>query len=144
MSRLRRERESAQDDCLPLFAGNEMRMVKLSSMEQLVVGKFGIMEPPLSMTTESDPTLLETPLDLLVVPGMAFDHTGARLGRGRGYYDRYISHSIKACEAMARPPPYLVGLCVETQLVPEVPIEGSDRLLDALATPLPPGSDFFW
>ena len=84
--------------------------------------------------TEVDPTLTDTPLDMLVVPGLAFDAKGGRLGRGKGYYDRYISESVRACAGMGRPAPFLVGLCVEAQLLEEVPMEPSDRPLDALAT----------
>jgi 5-formyltetrahydrofolate cyclo-ligase len=63
---------------------------------------------------------------LVVVPGLAFDERGGRLGYGRGFYDRALARmSLDRC----------VGLCLDEQLVPAVPMEPHDVRLRALVTP---------
>lgn len=63
---------------------------------------------------------------LVIVPGLAFDERGGRLGYGRGFYDRALAHaSIERC----------IGLCLDEQLVPAVPMEPHDVRLHALVTP---------
>ena len=56
-------------------------------------------------------------ISVALVPGMAFDAAGHRLGRGRGYYDRFLS---------AHPPLYKIGVCFPFQRVAEVPSEEHD------------------
>ncbi len=63
-------------------------------------------------------------IDLLVVPGVAFTREGARLGRGKGYYDRYLSQSaLRAC---------CVGVCFAHQLVADLPVEPHDRSMEVV------------
>lgn len=63
--------------------------------------------------------------DLLVVPGLGFSPKGARLGRGKGFYDRFITkHKM-----------ITVGLCFKEQLKNDLPLEGHDKLLDIVITP---------
>lgn len=63
-------------------------------------------------------------IDLLVVPGVAFTPDGARLGRGKGYYDRYLSQpALRAC---------CVGVCFTHQLVADLPVEPHDRSMDVV------------
>ena len=88
--------------------------------EQTQIGPFGIAEPdsscPLFVPEEN-----RFPL-LVCVPGIAFSETGARLGRGAGYYDRY-------CERLAAiqtPLIVYVGLCRDFQIVEKVPYEKHD------------------
>lgn len=66
-------------------------------------------------------------LDLVVVPGVAFDRAGHRLGRGAGYYDRFLSR-IAAHTATA-------GICFDEQLVDAVPHGEHDRRVDCVFTP---------
>ena len=65
--------------------------------------------------------------DVVVVPGVAFDRAGGRLGRGRGYYDR----AFPVGEADA---PRLVGFAYAVQLVEHVPCDSRDRRVDAIVT----------
>lgn len=65
-------------------------------------------------------------LDLLLVPGLAFDRTGRRLGRGGGYYDRLLAERRADCLA--------VGVTWLERVLDEVPIESHDRRVDMLAT----------
>ncbi|MCL2093770.1 MAG: 5-formyltetrahydrofolate cyclo-ligase [Treponema sp.] len=66
---------------------------------------------------------------LLICPGLAFDLQGGRLGRGRGYYDRYLS----SLSLTGRP--YLaLGLCMDFQLADSIPMEEHDIPMGALLT----------
>ena len=58
---------------------------------------------------------------IALVPGVAFDAAGRRLGRGRGYYDRFLA---------AHPHIYKIGVCFDFQKVPEVPADGQDVAVD--------------
>lgn len=96
----------------------------------LLVGHFGIREP-----NRHCARLGAGRLDLILVPGVAFDLRGARLGRGKGYYDRLLRewHGTTC------------GVGFDQQLIDEVPLEPHDALLDRLLTPtrwveLPPHS----
>ena len=62
---------------------------------------------------------------VVVVPGLAFDGTGGRLGHGGGYYDRYLAD---------HPAPRTIGVCASALLVDRVPVEPHDRRVDAVVT----------
>jgi len=63
-------------------------------------------------------------IDLLVVPGVTFTREGARLGRGKGFYDRYLSQpALRAC---------CVGVCFAHQLVADLPVEPHDRSMEVV------------
>lgn len=70
------------------------------------------------------------PFDIIFLPGLAFDRCGHRLGRGQGYYDRYLS-GLDPSHAR----PILIGLCLDEQLFESVPIEGHDVVMDYVCTP---------
>lgn len=65
-------------------------------------------------------------LDAVLVPGLAFDAAGLRLGRGGGHYDRLLARLPRRC--------LRIGLCFEGQRVPALPAEPWDQGVDALAT----------
>ena len=81
-------------------------------------GAHGIWEP-----REAKPAAADD-LRLIVVPGVAFDAQGGRLGHGRGHFDRLL----------ARSGALLVGLCFENRLVEAVPMEPHDVRMDVVAT----------
>jgi len=86
----------------------------------LEMGRYGIREP--AATCNLITTNL---LDLILVPGVAFDLHGRRLGRGRGYYDQLLSAVRgKTC-----------GVAFDQQIVPEVPVEPHDVFLNCILTP---------
>ena len=65
-------------------------------------------------------------IDLIVVPGTAFTQAGARMGRGRGYYDKYLSQpGFRGVK---------VGVCYAHQLVGELPVEPHDVFMDYVIT----------
>lgn len=85
-------------------------------------GKFGIREPLVAPGRKGT----RNGFDLVVVPGLAFDASGWRLGRGHGYYDRFLSGLGGTA--------LTVGLAFSWQLVPEVPVEAWDVPVDAVVT----------
>ena len=98
----------------------------LEEWSEMVPGKWGIMEPPKSRWGELHKTIAPDLLDLVMVPGVAFDTTGARLGYGAGYYDRLLSR--------VRPDTVLSGVCFESQLLTKVIMQDHDVFLDNILT----------
>ena len=60
----------------------------MESLEEMVVGKWNILEPPKEMWGNPDKEPPAEELDMVMVPGVGFDRTGGRMGNGQGYYDR--------------------------------------------------------
>ena len=85
-------------------------------------GAYGIPEPP----RPSGGRPKSTGFDLVVVPGVAFDREGRRLGHGFGYYDRFLGNLPAEVTR--------VGLAFSRQLVPEVPVDAWDVPVHALVT----------
>lgn len=85
----------------------------------LVTGRYGIREPG----TDA-PHIPPNEIDLVLVPGLAFDESGRRLGRGAGYYDRFLTPLSVAT----------IGVAFELQLVPEVPTGPGDAPVGAIVT----------
>jgi 5-formyltetrahydrofolate cyclo-ligase len=85
-------------------------------------GPYGILEP--SIPAGVAPRL--SGWDVIVIPGLAFDRRGNRLGRGYGYYDRFLGGLP---ESVPR-----VGLAWESQRIPEVPVDAWDVPVHALVT----------
>lgn len=96
--------------------------------------KWGIPEPPTDMpqrvATRGD-------IDLLVVPGLAFDRSGNRLGQGKGYYDRFIARMLEFDEGSSQPTHsmLLVASCLECQLLENgvtAPVQSYDQTMDMI------------
>ncbi len=85
-------------------------------------GRYGFLEP---IPPDGDPGA-RSGFDVVVVPGIAFDDRGRRLGKGYGYYDRFLSD--------LRGEAVLVGLAFSWQMVPEVPVEPWDVPVDVVVT----------
>lgn len=87
----------------PAVCGNHMVFRGVDHIDELREGTFGILEPcPTGADHQADEA------DLIVVPGVAFDLAGHRIGYGKGFYDRFLHHPD--CSA------HLVGLCHDFQL----------------------------
>lgn len=86
----------------------------------LRVGEYGLMEPAAEC-----PALTNKQLDLVLVPGLAFDPNGRRLGRGKGYYDRLLPQVTGE----------FCGVAIDWQVLPEVPAGPHDQRLDCILTP---------
>lgn len=87
--------------------------------QQMVLGKYNILEP------QGEPYSDYKQIDLALIPGVAFDDCYHRCGRGKGYYDRFLSH------------PHLrkmrtVGVAFDFQIILKIPIEEHDKQLHDL------------
>lgn len=107
----------------PKISWNQRRMLPVeirSLTDDLIVSTMGIREPttgipfPISM------------IDLVIVPGLGFDEYGNRLGRGRGFYDRFLAHPEFAGVSC--------GMAFEAQMTPSVPTGPLDRHVNMLVT----------
>ncbi|MEE8450645.1 MAG: 5-formyltetrahydrofolate cyclo-ligase [Thermoguttaceae bacterium] len=107
-------------------AGDRLELFRMESLDELAVGTFGILEPTDAWRDREDRRVDPLELDLIVVPGVAFDRRGGRVGHGRGYYDRLLQQ--------ARPDTTLVALAFECQLVEEVPMQPHDVSMDMVVT----------
>jgi 5-formyltetrahydrofolate cyclo-ligase len=103
---------------LPAVCGENLELRVYNGREGLLCDAYGIQEPSGSLFTDY------ASIDLAVIPGVAFDGSGNRLGRGKGYYDRLLPH-ISA---------YKVGVCFSFQLVEDVPTEEFDVRMDETIT----------
>lgn len=103
---------------LPVVIGEELELRLYTGPKDLAIGAYGIAEPTGEVFTDYEA------IDLAVVPGMAFDKDGHRLGRGKGYYDRLLP----------RIPAVKIGICFPFQLIEEVPTESSDICMNIIIT----------
>lgn len=87
---------------------NKLGLWLLESFDELVVGKWKILEPPRERWEDADKIVLPDELDVVMVPGVGFDRQGARMGNGQGYYDRLLQQVRTDCA--------LIGVCYESQL----------------------------
>ena len=106
-------RQAGHRVLLPVVVGRELELRLYEGEESMRVGAYKIMEPvgPLFPLEDYDQ------VELAIVPGMAFDAMGNRLGRGKGYYDRLLpllSHAYK------------IGVCYPFQFVADVPSQEHD------------------
>ncbi len=86
---------------------------------ELVGGNFNILEPSPTL-----PEITTAEIDAFLCPGLAFDSTGGRLGRGKGFYDRILTH--------ARPNARKIGVCFPFQQVPDTFPEPHDVPMDTI------------
>lgn len=105
--------------CLPETAAMLLHAVETADL--LGVGYRGIREPLLDC-----PLVPLAEIDVALVPGLAWDDTGRRLGRGAGFYDRLF--------ALPEKQPFRVGVFFESQRVPALPADPWDAALDAVVT----------
>ncbi|KAM0898781.1 hypothetical protein ACQ4PT_021718 [Festuca glaucescens] len=116
-----------------------MRMFKITTMDDLIKNSMNILEPsPLdaSGNAREDVLSASSPVDLLLLPGQAFDRTGRRLGRGGGYYDTFLMRYQELAKAKGWSQPLLVALSYSVQILEEgiIPVNSTDVPIDALVT----------
>jgi 5-formyltetrahydrofolate cyclo-ligase len=104
----------------------ELELFRLADMSELAVGMYKILEPRPELRTLAEKHVRPDDLDLVMVPGVAFDRRGGRMGHGKGYYDKLLQH--------ARPDAPLVALAFECQLFPEIPVAPHDVFMDRIIT----------
>lgn len=98
-----------------VVSDTDMELRRYTGRHDLQEGAYGIMEPTGELFTDYDA------IDVAIIPGMAFDSDGHRLGRGKGYYDRFLSRV---------PSLYKIGLCFSWQMVDYVPYDEHDIMMD--------------
>ena len=106
---------------LPLCTGpGRMQARRVTDLSRLRPGRYGIPEPG-----PDCPELAPETIDLILVPGVAFDPRCGRVGQGGGYYDRFLplSRALR------------VGVCPEFALLDRVPVRAHDQRMDAVVTP---------
>ena len=101
---------------VPRIEGEEMNFYDIS--EGLEKGSFDILEPTSKSPVEP------SEIDVMIVPGVVFTLDGARCGRGKGFYDKYLSR--KGFRA------YTIGVCYPCQIVDNLPTEEHDKTLDCV------------
>ncbi|QYK47361.1 MAG: 5-formyltetrahydrofolate cyclo-ligase [Phycisphaeraceae bacterium] len=101
----------------------EPRIVRQPPVD-LVVGRFGVSEPA---ATCAKPT---KPPEVVIAPGLAFDREGGRLGRGAGFYDRFVASLRREHPGQSR----IIGVCFGIQVVDRVPREATDEPMDEIWT----------
>jgi len=104
----------------------ELALFRLERMEELAIGMYKILEPRPELRLLPEKQVDPKTLDLVMVPGVAFDRRGARMGHGKGYYDKLLEN--------ARPETPLVALAFECQLFPEIPIATHDVFMNKIIT----------
>ncbi len=109
---------------LPRWTGDAYEPAQITDLAvDLHPGKFGVREP-----SPECAALNWAIIDLMLVPALAFDNKGNRLGRGGGFYDRLIDCARNAG------PVTVVGVCFEWQLVEKIPVAVHDRHVDIVVS----------
>jgi 5-formyltetrahydrofolate cyclo-ligase len=111
---------------VPYCVDDELETFLLTDMGQLAIGMYKILEPRAELRTVPELKVPVDELELIIVPGVAFDQNGGRLGHGKGYYDKLLEH--------ARPQTPLIALAFECQLFPHVPMQEHDIYMDKVVT----------
>lgn len=111
----------AQERCvvLPRVEGDAMRFYQFS-VDNLTKGAYGIMEPA------GDIPFAPEEIDVMIVPGVAFTADGVRMGRGKGYYDKYMSQPLFKARKIA--------VCYSEQILPSLPCEPHDVVVDEVVS----------
>lgn len=104
---------------LPRVSGDTMDFVKYTPECNMEEGSLGVLVPKEGETVDPEE------IDLIIVPGVAFDKEGRRLGRGKGFYDNFVE----------RTQAFRIGVCMNHQKVDVIPYEEHDKKVDMLVTP---------
>lgn len=119
-------REDGRQIVVPFCQGRELGLFRLEDPDELVPQTLGILEPRPELRALGDRAVAPAALDLVLVPGVAFDRRCGRLGHGKGYYDRLL--------ALLRPDTLCLALAFECQVLAEVPVLPHDVRMDRVLT----------
>ena len=111
---------------VPYCTAGELQLFHLKNMDELSPGTWQILEPKPEWRERAERQVDAAELDLIVVPGVAFDRDGCRLGLGKGYYDRFLRH--------IRPDALKISPAFECQLVDKIPVLPHDVRVDMVVT----------
>lgn len=105
---------------------NKLGLWHLKNFDELIVGKWNILEPPRELWGNPDKEAEPEELDIVMVPGVGFDRDGGRMGNGQGYYDRLLEKVRKDCP--------LIAICYESQLFEKILVGPYDIFMDKVIT----------
>ena len=116
--------DSGKRVCVPKVIDkvNGMKAVEIRGWSDLSESYRGILEPELKETDIVE----EKAIDLVIVPGVAFDHNGGRLGYGGGFYDRFLLKIKEEC--------HIIAVCYKEQIVNELPMDEHDVKINCIIT----------
>ncbi len=113
---------AGKEVALPIVDRRGLLVGRIWESTELSPNAFGIPEPP----REKSNLLDAKTIDLIIVPGVAFDRLGRRIGYGGGYYDRFLGS--------VRPDAAKIALAFEIQIVDRVPVGERDSPVDVIVT----------
>lgn len=99
---------------LPKVVGEKLELHTFTSVESMTIGEFGISEPVGEIFDDYKK------IDVCLIPGLAFDNDGGRMGRGKGFYDRFLPQTN--C--------HKIGICFPWQIVPRIECAPWDIRMD--------------
>ncbi len=111
---------------VPFITKQGLELFHLEDLGELEDGAFGVLEPALELRKDDSKIVLPAEIDIALIPGVAFDKNGSRLGYGKGYYDRLLLELKPEC--------LMIGLAFECQIFPSVPQEEHDISIDKIVT----------
>ncbi|MBY0754620.1 5-formyltetrahydrofolate cyclo-ligase [Clostridium sardiniense] len=118
---IREALNSGKEVYVPKVIKKDMILIKIDSLENLVTSSYGILEPI------GDKSNLDVnKLELIVMPGVAFDKSGNRLGYGGGYYDKFLEQNKIECKKIA--------LSYDFQVLEKLEVEEHDIKVDLIIT----------
>lgn len=118
--------ESGKRTVVPYCVDGELELFLLESMDELEEGAYRILEPRAELREIQAKRVAVKDVDLILVPGVAFDRVGGRTGHGKGYYDKLLEHA-----PLSTP---LVALAFQCQIFDEIPVEEHDIYMDKVVT----------
>ncbi len=107
--------------CLPKVERNKIKCYAISEMESLICSSMGILEPD-----GSNKIISSKEIDFILVPGIGFTLEGKRLGRGGGFYDKFLNQIL--------PPTLKIGVAFKLQVLDEMRTQNHDISVDLLIT----------
>jgi len=110
---------------VPYCENGDIHLFQLENLDELSPGTMGVLEPKPELRGNGH-QINPTDLDLIIMPGLAFDRRGGRLGYGKGYYDRFL-HQTRDDAVKA-------AVCFECQLFPNIPVLPHDIRMDLVIT----------
>jgi len=111
---------------VPWCEGEQLRLFQLEEVQQLLPGAFGVPEPRVELRDQTPP-VDPAAVDAAILPGVAFDAAGGRIGYGRGFFDRLL--------AQLRPEAVKIALAYDCQIFDQVPCEHHDVRMNRVVTP---------
>lgn len=110
---------------VPKVVDKNMEFHEITSLDQLSEGAFGIQEPTVNKPVSEDSEWASS--NLMIIPGLAFDKNGSRIGYGGGYYDRYL-HKYHDRIGLK------IALAYDFQVLEHIDIESYDEKIDGIIT----------